>query len=107
MIAVSARNGALGALSISYTIRLASGTRKEKNFMLRNTERTDLTAFQWSIRNLLDVESQMVAVERLLEYADTSFPMEPVEERQEKVLLFCDKKLFKERRFGCPSKQLA
>ncbi len=58
IISVTARNGAFGALAISYTIRLAA-------------------AFQWSIRNGLDVESQMVAVERLLEYADDAFPMEP------------------------------
>ncbi len=58
IISATNRNGALGSLAISYTIRLAS-------------------AFQWSIRNALDVESQMISAERLNEYADSAFPMEP------------------------------
>lgn len=53
----SASNSALGALAISYTVRLAS-------------------AFQWSIRSLVEIEAHITSVERLLEYVE-DLPMEP------------------------------
>lgn len=66
----SGASGALGSLAVSYSMRLAA-------------------SFQWSVRNLIDVEAYMTSVERLIEYTNIEMEVTPELEFVFLLLLSC------------------